>query len=433
MTDVRSGRPIAGRAGFIALISEHASPLAVIGGEDAGGQNIHVAMLAGALADRGHEVVVYTRRDDRSLPTRVRMRPGVCVEHLDAGPAAPISKDDLRPYVPQMAAELQRRWLDRAPVVAHAHFWMSGLAALSAAAAVNVPVLQTFHALGAVKRRVQGQHDGSPADRIAAERRLVTEVDRIVATCRDEVDELRAMGGRRPFIDVVPSGVDVESFTPKGPRLHRTAKYRIVTVGRLVRRKGFADVIDALASLPDTELLIVGGPPAAELETDEEALRLRRLALHRGVSDRVHLTGRVDRDGVAQLLRSADLAVCAPWYEPFGIVPLEAMACGVPVVASAVGGMLDTVDEGVTGLLVPVRRPEALAAAIGGLLADPHRRAAMGRAGISRVTKCYRWGEIARLTEASYQRALVARQAHARGAIHTTEMSDVTYAPQMTA
>ncbi len=424
---------MAGKAGFIALISEHASPLAVIGGEDAGGQNIHVAMLAGALADRGHEVVVYTRRDDRSLPPRVRMRPGVCVDHLDAGPPDPISKDELRPYVPQMAAELQRRWLSRRPTVAHAHFWMSGLAALSAAAAVNVPVLQTFHALGVVKRRMQGEHDGSPCDRLASERKLVGNVDRIVATCRDEVDELRALGGKRQLIDVVPSGVDVTSFQPHGCAPARGAKHRIVTVGRLVRRKGFADVIDALPALPDTELLIVGGPPEAELPHDEEALRLRRRAVQRGVADRVYLTGRVDRDGVASLLRSADLAVCAPWYEPFGIVPLEAMACGIPVVASAVGGMLDTVEDGVTGRLVAPRRPRELAAAIAELLQDPHRRAVMGAAGVTRVTERYRWEEIARLTEASYHRALVSHRARVTGSLSTTGAAHATSAPQMTA
>ena len=147
----------------IALVSEHASPLATLGGEDAGGQNIHVTALAGALADRGHDVVVYTRRDDPDVPQRVTLRRGVTVEHLDAGPAAKIPKDELRPLVPAMTEDLLRRWsTGQPPTVIHAHFWMSGLAALPAARRLGIPLLQTFHALGVVKRRMQGEHDGSP-------------------------------------------------------------------------------------------------------------------------------------------------------------------------------------------------------------------------------------------------------------------------------
>jgi glycosyltransferase involved in cell wall biosynthesis len=392
--------------GFIAMVSEHASPLATLGGEDAGGQNIHVAMLAGALADRGHEVVVYTRRDDVSLPERVRLRRGVVVEHLDAGPPQAIAKDELRPYVPEMAADLRRRWLRRIPAVVHTHFWMSGLAALPAATELGVPVLHTFHALGTVKRRLQGEHDGSPADRIASERLLAGTVDRVIATCSDEVTELQAMGLLDGRVDVVPCGVDVKQFQPRGQRAARTDRHRLISVGRLVRRKGVDDVIDALAELPDTELLVAGGPPAAELNTDDEARRLRHRAQARGVSDRVQLLGGVDRAGVAELMRSADLAVCAPWYEPFGIVPLEAMACGVPVVATAVGGLLDTVSDGVTGRHVPPRRPDLLARAIAELLADPQRRQAMGAAGVRRVARRYTWEQVARLTERSYARVV---------------------------
>jgi glycosyltransferase involved in cell wall biosynthesis len=415
--------------GFIAMVSEHASPLATLGGEDAGGQNIHVAMLAGALADRGHEVVVYTRRDDASLPERVRLRRGVIVEHLDAGPPQAIAKDELRTYVPEMSADLQRRWLRRTPAVVHAHFWMSGLAALPPATELGIPIVQTFHALGTVKRRMQGEHDGSPADRIASERALAGAVDRVIATCSDEVSELQAIGLLDRRVDVVPCGVDVKQFQPLGPRARRTTKHRLISVGRLVRRKGVDDVIDALTWLPDTELLVVGGPPAAALDADEEARRLRHQAESRGVSSRVRLVGGVDRAGVAELMRSADLAVCAPWYEPFGIVPLEAMACGVPVVATAVGGLLDTVSDGVTGRHVPPRRPDLLARTVAELLADPQRREAMGAAGVRRVARRYTWQQVARLTERSYAR--VVDQAHgwrgaARSAGECTAVSELS-------
>jgi D-inositol-3-phosphate glycosyltransferase len=404
----------------IALVSEHASPLATLGGEDAGGQNIHVAALAGALADRGHEVVVYTRRDDPDLPERVTLRRGVVVEHLDAGPATRIAKDELRPLVPAMTEDLLRRWsAGQAPTVVHAHFWMSGLAALPAAKRLEVPLLQTFHALGVVKRRMQGEHDGSPADRIRSEKRLATSVDGIIATCSDELAELRAMGARDADISVIPCGVDLTQFHPGGEVAERGSQHRLLTVGRLVRRKGVDDVIEALAELPDTELVIAGGPSAAELSGDDEFRRLRARAVSRGVASRVSWTGGVDRDEVARLMRSADIVVCAPWYEPFGIVPLEAMACGTPVVATAVGGMLDTVRDGHTGRLVPPRQPASLASALRELLQDPSRRAAMGSAGSERARTTYSWQRVAALTEQSYARA-------ARRSSRSTDLLEVS-------
>ncbi|MGI8683242.1 MAG: glycosyltransferase, partial [Mycobacteriales bacterium] len=156
----------------IAMVSEHASPLAVLGGVDTGGQNVHVAALAGALARLGHSVTVHTRRDDPDLPRRVQLRPGVTVDQVTAGPAREIPKDELLPYMAAFAADLRAQWeseLER-PDVVHAHFWMSGLAALAAARPLHIPVVQTFHALGVVKRRQQGSKDTSPPQRLELER-----------------------------------------------------------------------------------------------------------------------------------------------------------------------------------------------------------------------------------------------------------------------
>src|SRR5690606_8349724 len=167
-----------GRPMRIAMVSEHASPLAALGGEDAGGQNVHVAALAAALARRGHDVAVYTRRDDPDLPEQVEMLPGVEVVHVPAGPAETIPKDRLLPYMPELGQWLARRWASgERPDVVHSHFWMSGLAALEAAGRVPVPVVHTFHALGTVKRRHQGAKDTSPAGRVEAETRVATEAD----------------------------------------------------------------------------------------------------------------------------------------------------------------------------------------------------------------------------------------------------------------
>ena len=391
----------------IAMVSEHASPLATLGGVDAGGQNVHVAELARGMAALGAEVVVHTRRDHPALPRQVRMAPGVTVDHVDAGPPAPVARDDLHPYMDQFAVELRRAWSRRPPDVVHAHFWMSGVAALAAAERWSVPVVQTFHALGTVKRRHQGDKDTSPPARRLAEASIVRRAVRTVATCTDEVRELLAMGASADRVSVVPCGVDLSLFSPVGPVEPRARDARrIVVVSRLVERKGIGNVVAALAAVPDAELVVAGGPPAASLGSDAEARRLRRLAQASGVGDRVELRGQVDRGELAALLRSADVVVCVPWYEPFGIVPLEAMACGVPVVASAVGGLVDTVVDGKTGVHVPPRRPDVLGPALAELLAEPARCRRLGAAGGRRARAHYGWRTVAARTLETYAELL---------------------------
>jgi glycosyltransferase involved in cell wall biosynthesis len=384
----------------IAMVSEHASPLAVLGGVDAGGQNVHVAALAAALGRLGDEVVVHTRRDDPSLPRRVPLTPGVEVDHVDAGPPVALAKDQLLPHMKAFARDLREQWAADPPDVIHTHFWMSAVAALQAAQ--GTPVVHTFHALGTVKRRHQGGKDTSPPQRLAIERRIAAAVDRIVATCTDEVFELLRMDADRRRVTIVPCGVDLERFGPGQAEPRPAGRHRLVTACRLVERKGIGNAISAVASVPDAELHIAGGPAAEGLESDSEARRLRKLARDLGIADRVVLRGRVDRDAMPGLLRSADVVVCVPWYEPFGIVPLEAMACGVPVVASAVGGQTDSVVHGVTGLHVPPRDPDRLAVTLRSLLADPQRRAELGAAGARRARERYGFDRIAHATREVY-------------------------------
>jgi glycosyltransferase involved in cell wall biosynthesis len=397
----------------IAMISEHASPLAILGGEDAGGQNTHVAELSAALAAAGHDVRVYTRRDAVDLPVTVRAPDGYDVVHVPAGPAEPLAKDALLPHMKEFSGWLVERWRggDWVPEVIHAHFWMSGLAALAASRQTGVPVVQTYHALGTVKRRYQGVQDTSPARRIAYERELGRAVDRVVAQCQDEVGELVRLGVPRSRMTVVPSGVNLASFAPLGPAAERDGdRPRILTVGRLVERKGFQDVIRATALVPGAECVVVGGPPAGLLETDPYARRLRALADSLGVADRVKLIGAVPREEMGRWYRSADVLVAAPWYEPFGLTPLEAMACGVPVIGTAVGGLIDTVVDGRTGDLVPARDPQALGAAVQRLLGDRIRRFAYATAALERARRCYSWSTTAdRLTEVYGEVAAVRR------------------------
>jgi glycosyltransferase involved in cell wall biosynthesis/phosphoheptose isomerase len=403
----------------VAMVSEHASPLATLGGVDAGGQNVFVAALAREIARRGNEVVVHTRRDDSDLPRRVPLCPGVEVEHVDAGPAVELPKDELFQYMPRFARGLEGSWRGRPPAVVHAHFWMSGYAALRAAKPLAVPVVQTFHALGVVKRRHQGGMDTSPPERLEIERQIIREAARILPTCSDEVFELMRLGAENERLAIVPCGVDLELFSPSGPAEPRAGgRRRLLYVGRLVQRKGVGNVISALPRLPGVELVIAGGPEHERLDDDPEARRLCELAAELGVADRVQMRGRVERERLPELIRSADAVVAVPWYEPFGIVPLEAMACGVPVVAAAVGGMIDSVVDGRTGVHVPPRDPDRLAEAISTLLEDPARRRAYGTAGVKRARRLYDWRRVASQTLDVYSQVLAspARHAQARAA-----------------
>jgi D-inositol-3-phosphate glycosyltransferase len=206
-------------------------------------------------------------------------------------------------------------------------------------------------------------------------------------------------------LKIVPCGVDVAFFdVPRRAfELPRRRPFRIVTLSRLVERKGVADVISALRDVPQAELVVAGGPAPAELASDAEAQRLSRHALECGVADRVTFVGRLLRADISRLFRTADAVVCAAWYEPFGIVPLEAMATGVPVIATAVGGHNDTVIDRFTGMHVAPREPRALAAALRELADDPALRARLGAAGKARAQQRFTWDRVAAETLKVYR------------------------------
>lgn len=420
----------------ISMVSEHASPLAALGGVDAGGQNVHVAALSTALAARGHEVTVYTRRDDDGLDERMPLCHGVEVVNVAAGPAEPVPKDELLPFMGEFGEQLAEYWRDETPDIVHSHFWMSGVAALvgiGRTATPGIPLVHTFHALGTVKRRHQGADDTSPAERATLEPMVGHSVDQVIATCADEAFELRALGVPRSRISVVPCGVDTELFSPDGPREPKGDRFRIMTVGRLVPRKGVGLTVSALARLvaegaDDVELVVLGGsrPPASVYE-DPDVERLLAHAESLGVADRVTFRGQIRQDELPAALRSGDVVVCAPWYEPFGIVPLEAMATGTPVVAAAVGGLIDSVVHGVTGLHVPPRDVEAIAAAVAELREDPRLLDRLGQAGVERTRAHYSWSRVAAQTERAYHKMLyTSRRRHwttaSGGSRHTDRM-----------
>jgi D-inositol-3-phosphate glycosyltransferase len=388
----------------IAVVAEVASRFGVSGGVDTGALNVHVAQLSEALSRAGHRVTVYTRRDDPDLPDCVEMPRGYTIVHVPAGPAEHLPENKLLPYMGAFAQFLHAQWSADPPDIVHAHSWMSGIATQLAARRLDLPAVQTFNTLDVVNRRHGGAHDTSPPERPHLEAMVARCATWVAATCTDEVFELARMGRSRARTSVVPCGVNLDLFTSDGPKAPRGTRHRIVSIGRLVPRNGFDVVVRALPLMPDTELVIVGGRDTGALNVDPEACRLLELAKTLGVGDRVRLYGSVVREEMPAILRSADVVACPPWYEPFVIVPLEAMACGVPVVASAVGGLVDTVVHDVTGLLVPPNRPDRLADAVNHLMRDDFLRQSLGAAGRDRARARYSWDRIAADTLRIYAR-----------------------------
>jgi D-inositol-3-phosphate glycosyltransferase len=394
----------------IALISEHASPLASLGGVDAGGQNTYVDQVARALARRGHAVDMLTRRDSPDLPPVVDLQPGVRVLHIEAGPAAFVPKEQLLEHMPEFARRATRLLATDDPREAcdllHANFFMSGLVGLRLARAFSLPLAVTFHALGLVRREHHGSADTFPPERIDIERTLVQQADALIAECpQDRADLMRLYGARPSRISTVPCGVDTHLFAPGDKAQARRAlgwsddEFIILQLGRLVPRKGIDNVILALARLPRSikaRLVVVGGDsPVPDEHATPEIARLRAIAQEAGVGDRVSFTGQRARHELPRYYIGADVFVTTPWYEPFGITPLEAMACGTPVIGSAVGGIRHTVAPGVSGCLVPPRDPDALAEQLQRLQAHPQVARALGRGGVQRVRTLFTWDRVA--------------------------------------
>ncbi|BBY79721.1 glycosyltransferase [Mycolicibacterium pulveris] len=389
----------------IAMVSEYPGALAVSGGPDgADRQTVHIADLSAALARRGHQVTVYTRRDDPGLPDRVETAHGYTVAHVPAGPPEPIPDDELLAHMGPFAQFLDAAWAVDRPDVTHAHSWMSGIATQLAARHLNLPAVLTFHTLGYVEPRRQGLQEAGSSDRWHLEATVARTATWVVATCTDEISELMRMGRSRSRMSVVPCGVDLDLFNPEGPRVGRGKYRRIVSTGTLVPHNGFDVLVRALPYIRDTELVIVSGPDITRRDSDPEAHRLRELAERLGVADRVRLYQRVAREDLPSILRSADVVACTPGNELLGAVSLEAMACGVPVIASAVGALLDTVVHDVTGRLVRSSRPDKVADAVNQLLRDDFLRQSLGAAGRDRARARYSWDRIAGDTNNIYRR-----------------------------
>ena len=418
----------------IALVSEHASPLALVGGVDAGGQNIYVAHVARQLARSGHTVDVFTRCDDCQLPEVVNWEKNLRVVHVPAGPKVFVAKEKLLDYMDDFGDWMARFFAgERRPYdVLHANFFMSGWAAMRAAVHVPMPLVMTFHALGLVRRRHQGGADGFPDERFEIERRLLREADRVVAECpQDKQDMCDLYDAEARRIDIVPCGFDPEEIQPMDKREARRRlgwpedEFIVLQLGRMVPRKGVDNVIRGVAALKHrhgrrAKLFVVGGATdKPDVEATPEIGRLMGVADENRILDDVVFVGRRGRDALPVHYAACDVFVTTPWYEPFGITPVESMACARPVIGSAVGGIKYTVVDGETGYLVPLNDPPALAQKLAVLHADRDLAQRMGEAGLARARRSFTWRRVASRLAASYERAIAPTRGRTRDALGT--------------
>ncbi len=375
----------------LAVISTHSSPLARVGTTKAGGMNVYIDELSRELTRLGWDVDIYTRWDRPDLPEVIEIQPGMTVFHVKQGPPEPLSPMATADYIEEFTvgardlAECHERRYD----LVHSHYWISGLSGAALAQGWNAPHATMFHTLGAMKNHY-GQTEPEPAVRIEGERRVAACADAIIcATTHEERFLIEHYGADPTRLRVVPCGIDLGLFGP-GNRSSAEAVLReqapelgvddgpgILFVGRLEPLKG-ADLLVRALPLIDHELKpslwIVGGDERDRGERE----RLRSLARAQGVDSQVRFLNAAPRSLLPDLYRAAAVCAMPSYYESFGLVAVEAMAVGTPVVATRVGGLASTVSDGRTGLLVDARRPESFAAALEGLLADPDLRERMG-------------------------------------------------------
>ncbi len=417
---------------FIALISEHASPLGTFGGADSGGQNVYVGQIAKHLAALGYKVDVFTRRDSEELPEIIQWMNNVRIVNVPAGPPIYVRKEDLLPYMEEFTNYVLS-FCQNEPLssckeahkydLIHANFWMSAMVAAEMKRVLGIPFVVTFHALGRVRRFWQGSADEFPDQRFAIEDRIVVEADHIIAECpQDEEDLLRLYHAKTEKITIIPCGFDAGEFWQVDQTTARQmlglppSERLILQLGRLVPRKGVDLLIRAFAQLKQqyhipARLLIVGGESEdPDPRLTPEISRLQAIATEEGVESQVTFVGRRCRDLLKYYYSAADVFVTTPWYEPFGITPLEAMACGTPVIGSDVGGIKFTVKDGETGYLVPPNNPDAIAARIAYLYENPQVREVFSRQAIQRTHNMFTWKQVTSTVASLYEKVMTHKE-----------------------
>jgi glycosyltransferase involved in cell wall biosynthesis len=387
----------------IALVAPSSDPFAMHLDPRSAAEAARVISLARSLATVGHRITVYARKDSDALPESAIAAPGVTIEHVPAGPAAPVEPDALTPHLPEFGNYLTQRWRRNRPDIVHAYSWTMGLAALAGARGLGIPVVQTFGSLGIAEQRHGLQETPSDA-RSRLEACIARSADAVLASSAEELGDLARLGVPRAKIRVVPCGVDTELFTPDGPAAERAARVRLLAAEPLTDPDSLAITVQALADVPDAELVIMGGPDKAHLAKNKARQDLMRMAKALGVANRLVFTGRVLPDDLPALLRSADVLVSTAPYEPVGLAMLQAMASGTPVVAPVSGATQDAIVDATTGLLLPpgAPHPARLALLLRRLLANTLRLEAYGIGAADRAKSRYSWERITRETLTAY-------------------------------
>jgi D-inositol-3-phosphate glycosyltransferase len=391
----------------LAVLSVHTCPLAALGGKETGGMNVYVREVARALGRLGLEVDVFTRSQDPGIREVVPLGPGARVVHVTAGPARPIARAAVADYLPVFADGVEAfrvREQGRYDLV-HSHYWLSGLAGLDLARRWDAPLVHMFHTLGAIKNAVaRGSGDTEPPERLAAEIRIAAGADRIVASnLVERADLVWHVGADPARVRVIPCGVDVELFRPRSraaarARLGLEAEHVLLFVGRLTPIKGLETLLRSLAVLRSDGLaaarltvLVVGGTKG----DSNDGAHLHRLAQDLGLCAWVDFRGPQPQEALPDYYAASDLCLMPSRYESFGMVALEAMASGVPVIASRAGGLAVTVQDGATGRLVPEGDVAALARAVVELLTDEAGRRALGARAVEWARR-FAWPSVGR-------------------------------------
>lgn len=397
----------------IAMLSYHTCPLATLGGKDTGGMNVYVRELTRQLGRMGIHVDVFTRSQDEHVPHVVhQLGYGNRVVHVPAGPENPLPKRELAGYIPQFvegikqfAAEKDIRY-----DVIHSHYWMSGLAAEALSDAWSgTPIVHMFHTLGEMKNRIaRSDEEREGQYRIQGEKQVLARADRIIAATQAEETQLRFLyrNGKRN-IAIIPPGVDVGHFYPIAPDEAKQfiglkpEDRMVLFVGRIEPLKGVDTLIRAMSCIRSLDaarpvhLAIIGGEPAASpREMSAEMARLQKLCDDLCMGGMVVFLGKRGQDTLPYYYSAAEVLVMPSLYESFGMVALEAMACGAPVIASQVGGLAYLVRDGETGFTIPDNDPDALCEKLTLLLGNPNLRTTMGLRAVTHAQD-YAWERIA--------------------------------------
>lgn len=405
----------------IAMLSYHTCPLATLGGKDTGGMNVYVRDLTRYLGPLGVQVDVFTRSQDEHVPHVLHdLGYGNRVVHIPAGPEVPLPKEHLIEHLPAFVEGIQdfvRKKRVKYDLI-HSHYWMSGMAALSLREQWGIPVIQMFHTLGKMKQRVARlPYEVEEQDRLIGEQHLLSSVDCIVASTPAEFAQLQWLyHADVSKVRIIPPGVDISHFYPIPDDEAREfigvkdESCMLLYVGRIEPLKGLDTLIKAIAILRQQNiyvcLTIIGGDASLPLEEQpEEMKRIRALCHQEGLDDLVTFLGKRGQDTLPYYYSAAQAVVVPSHYESFGMVALEAMACGAPVVASQVGGLAYLVQDGVTGFTVPADDPQALAEKLMLILRDRHLRRRLGQQAV-KAAQAYAWENIARKVFELYQLVL---------------------------